>query len=79
MQILSLEPILFFCFGKFYGELTFSLSSVSVIQKSLFPYDQHLSGDFLKNYKIKYVCPSFIDGFIACISMNDALAKMGAE
>lgn len=60
MQILSPESILFFCFGKFYGELTFSLSSVSAIQKSLFPYDQHLSGDLKKTTKQNMFVPPLL-------------------
>ena len=40
---------LIFLFWQFYGELTFSVTSVSVMQKSLFPHEQHLSGFFFKN------------------------------
>lgn len=36
VQIISLESILFFHLGKFYGELTFPLNSISEIQNSCF-------------------------------------------
>lgn len=42
----SYPSILFFHFGKFYGELTFSLKSMSAIPKTLFSHDQHLSEFF---------------------------------
>lgn len=37
-----------------------------------------IKGFFFLNHKTKCICFSFIDRFIACISVNDALAKMEA-
>lgn len=31
-----------------------------------------------RKQKTKYICSSFIDRVIACISVNNALAKLGA-
>lgn len=74
VDVLSLESILFFHFGKFYGKLTFSLSYMSAIQKFMFLYDQHLSEHFFKPQNKIFVPTLLVDSW-PVTSMNDALAK----
>lgn len=46
--------------------------------KSPFPHNQYLSGCFFLNPKKQNnICSSFIDGFIARISVNNVSAKLG--